>query len=244
MGSTMRGPNPNKLACIVLALVIAGAGAARADQKPINLDLSSLDDKAISDRVDYLSRRLDDERRGAQFWQFGWTAFNGGSMIATAVLASQEDDHKDRVTDIVESAQSLIGVAALLLRPLPAQFGADPIRSMPDRTREDKLARLETAEDLVRRGAERAEEPGQWLPQLGLFGINLGAAVAIWQFADFRHAYQSAIPSVIIGEIQLWTTPSRPADDWHGYRTEFAPGHALEWRLSPRQNGIGVAVNF
>lgn len=240
----MLGPKANTAAFIALMFVIAGSAAARAAQKPVNLDLSSLGDKAISDRVDFLSRRLDDERRGAQFWQYGWTAFNGGSMIASAVLASREDDHKDRVADIVESTQSLIGVATLLLRPLPARFGADPIRGMPDRTREDKLARLETAEDLVRRGAERAEDPRQWRPQLSLFGINLAAALVIWQFADFRHAYQSAIPSIIIGEAQLWTTPAQPAEDLDRYRMKFAPQHVLEWQISPRPNGFQVAVDF
>lgn len=228
-----------------LAIAVgAGTPAAGADARRITLDLSSLSDEAIVDRTEFLERRLDGERRGARWWQYGWTAFNGAAMVATAALAATDSDSKDRVTDITQSAQSLVGVVALLVRPLPALSGADPVRSMPGGTRDERISRLAVAEDLVRRGADRADEPYRFVPQIALFGFNLAAGVAIWQFADFKHAWQSTIPSIVIGEAQLLTTPGQPADDLNAYRTEFAPGHAINWRVSPRPNGFQVSVNF
>jgi hypothetical protein len=230
--------------CVAAALVIAGDPPAAAQQKRITLDLTSLSDEAINARTEFLERRLDGERRGAQFWHYGWGAFNGASMLATAALAATDDNRKDRNTDIVQSAQSLVGVLNVFLRPLPALSGADPVRAMPGETREERIARLAAAEDLVSRGADRAHEPYELGTQAGALGFNLLAGLVIWQVADFRHAWQSTIPGVVVGEIQLFTQPWQPADDLNAYRTEFAPGHAINWRVSPRPTGFEVSVNF
>jgi hypothetical protein len=242
-GSAMQGRIAGFAAAICLAIAVAGSMPCQAQPK-INLDLSSLSDRTISDRTAFLERKLDDERRSAQWWTYGWLAFNGGSMVASAALAATEDNRADRNADIVNSVQAMVGVANQLLRPLPAVHGAAPVRAMPDGTREERLARLSAAQDLVARGAGRAREPYELVTQAGAIGFNLIAGVAIWQVADFRHAWQSTIPSILIGEIQLFTTPWGPVDDLNSYRTEFAPGHAINWRVTPWFNGVQVSANF
>ncbi len=229
------------------AMVIMLAASAPAFAKPdrIKLDLSALSDSAVTERLDTLESDLDRERTGAQLWQYGWTAFNGGTMIYDAVEASQNDNRKDRNTHIVRAVEGAIGVTAMFLRPLPALHGADPIRALPGETREERLVRLAAAEDRVRGGAERSDEPFQIFPHLGVFAINILAGIAVWQFADLPHAYRTVLPGILIGEAQLWTQPQAPANDLSDYRSRYGDGpHQASWWLSPREGGVEVTFRY
>ncbi len=232
-------------AAAALAVAVAWGGAARARPEHIQLDLSALNDPEISTRLDVLEQDLDREQTGAQLWQYGWSAFNASSMVYDAVEAANDNDRKDRNTHIVRAVEGLYGTAVVLLRPLPALDGADPVRAMPGETHEQRVARLAAAEDRVRGGAHRAETPYRVLPHVALFGINLLAGLAVWQFADLPHAYRTVLPGILIGEAQLWTLPQAPANDLADYRGRFGGGaQRANWWLSPREGGIEVTVRF
>lgn len=230
---------------LVLLIAAPGGPASAGDDTRLKLSLSSLSDAEIDARLQFLEQRLDSERTGAQLWQYGWTAFNGGSMAAEAAFAATADNRKDRATDAVQSVEGLIGVLNLVLRPLPARFGADPLRDLPGATRADRLNRLSLAEDLLRRGAARADEPYEILPHVGVVAVNLLAGAAIWKLADLRHAYQAVIPGIVLGELQLWTIPQRPVDDLDGYRARTtASSRAPTWQVVALPGGVEISLRF
>ncbi len=229
----------------MLAATVAGGGPASAAPRRIALDLSSLSDQQVTERRDFLEQRLDDEQLHAQLWQYGWTAFNAGTMIDSAVQAATDDRRVDRNTNIVRAVEGAYGVAAMFLRPLPARFGADPVHEMPDATPEERRAQLVAADDLLQRSADRAEEPYQVLPHIGVFGINLLAGIAVWQLADLPHAYRTVLPGILIGEAQLWTLPEGPSDDLKAYHDRFGGGaNQASWWIAPRDGGLEVTFRF
>ena len=247
-----RGRSARYNAVSAIAAMAVGLGLAatpvhpvQAAQRRLTLDLTGLSDASVTERLDFLVQRLDAEQTGAALWQYGWSAFNGGTLIADAVEAATDDDRKDRNTHIVRAVEGFYGILDLWLRPLPARFGADPVRALPRATAADRRGRLARAEELVSRGADRAEAPYTLLPHLTVLGVNLVAGLAIWQLADLPHAYRTVLPGLLIGEAQIWTQPHGPAGDAADYRENFGGGStAANWWLTPEPGGVEVTIRF
>jgi hypothetical protein len=181
-----------------------------------------LSDQEIDARINALTQRLHAQERSAAYWEYGWGAFNGGTMIWSAVQAGQDQGRKNRNTDIVQATESLIGLADVVFRPLPA-FHADSVCKEPIDTEHDRLQCLADKEALLDHSAQRANAPYEVLPHLGNLAFNLVAGLIVWRVADTSHALATAIPGTVIGEIQLWTTPQQPVRDFDQYKMHFSP---------------------
>ena len=205
-------------------------------------DTPVLSDREIDARMNSLAQSLQAERTSAEYWEYGWGAFDGGTMLWSAAEAAGEHDRKDRSTDIVQAAESLIGLADVVFRPLPA-FSADALCQDPVLTRQEMLQCLEAREALLERSAERANEPYEFLPHFGNFAFNALAGLLVEKIADTRHALITAIPGEIIGEIQLETTPSQPLADREQYQLQFGPLRATEGSQVPA-TGVMATLRF
>jgi hypothetical protein len=173
-------------------------------------------------RLDEVTQLLQSQKTDAQYWEYGWGAFDGGTMAWSIAQASHEPDPKDRAADIVQASESLIGLADIIFRPLPA-LNADSVCAEPLNTQQDRQQCLAAREALLQRSAERAQEPYEILPHLGNLGFNLAAGLIVWRTSGRSQALVTAIPGEIIGEIQLYTTPSQPIADFDQYRLRFSP---------------------
>lgn len=173
-------------------------------------------------RVNDLAQVLDSQQTNAEYWEYGWGAFDGGTMIWSAVQARQDDNRKDRNTDIVQASESLIGLADVIFRPLPALY-ADSVCRDPVLSQQDLLQCLSAREAMLEKSAERAHEPYELLPHLGNLGFNVVAGLIVSRVADTRHALITAIPGEVIGEAQIWTTPTQPIADSDRYKLQFGP---------------------
>src|SRR5262249_12548258 len=173
------------------------------------LDLSRLSDFEIDQRLDFIMRRLDDDKLAGQLYQYGWTAFHLSSTIYSVADYARSDDPLRRRTRVVEGVESAGSVTWILISPHPARLGADPIRAMPGETHEDRVRRLAAAEDLLVQDADAANVRYSALPHLVNIGTNVVAGAIIWAIADKNHALASALPGLVIGEAEIWTAPTQ-----------------------------------
>ena len=202
--------------CIMLWISLA-CRAGSADAAAVSLSASETDE-----RLGNAARLLDNQETKADYWEYGWGAFDGGTMLWSAAQANRETDRKARNTDIVQAAESLAGLADVIFRPLPAFNASSACLDSAD-TEIEKQECLTAKERLLERSAERARDPYTFLPHLGNAGFNLVAGLITWKVGGRGRALQTAIPGEIIGEIQLWTTPSGPMADWDKYKIKFSP---------------------
>jgi hypothetical protein len=185
--------------------------------EPAPTDHASLSDAQIDQRIEFLEQRLDDSKTHGQIWFWSWLAINSGSMVGNGIVAGTRSEHDDQVNYATGAVLGAIGVADVLLRPLEARYGADPIRGLPEATREQKLAKLRAAEDQLRRNAERAEERHQVLPYAGNAGLALAAGLVVGLWGEQGSGIETGVSTLIGGALNIWTQPGRPEQDWDSY---------------------------
>jgi hypothetical protein len=202
------------LVALIVEVLVAVSGHAA---EPAPADHASLSDVQIDQRIRFLEQRLDDSKTHGQIWFWSWLAINSGSMVGNGIVAGTRSEHDDQVNYATGAVLGAIGVADQFLRPLEARYGADPIRGLPEATREQKLAKLRAAEDQLRRNALRAEGRHQVLPYAGNAGLALAAGLVVGLWGEQGAGIETGISTLIGGAINILTEPGRPAQDWQSY---------------------------
>ena len=231
------------------ALGIGGKEATEAQRLARAERAATLSDDQINRRIAFLTDRLDERRLHAAAWWYGWLVIDGGGMVARA-WQSVYHYGTHRVSDISQAGKGAIGVAYLLLNPMPGVSGANPVRDMSSATREDKLAQLAEAEYILSRTAERAESRKSWLLHFGNLFLNAAAAAPVAAYGNWNRAAQGFFIGTAAGEAQIWTQPWNGPSDWADYErfvaTDGAETRAPQsnWRIVPTGTGLAVLGRF
>ena len=237
---------------LILALCLAACSTHSKEprQPVISAQLQALSDKEVDERLAYLEPKLDDGRLYATIWHRGWVAFYLLGVVVESYLAATTDDSAKRADYIVGAIKAPGGAFSLLWYGLRAQEGADPVRELPDATREDRLRRLALAEKLLAQDAKEAERRWSWKRHLLNVGINSAGALIVGEgFGDRERAWRSAGIGIGVGEVMIWSQPWEAPDKLAEYERRF--GTSVEtaptaWQLDivPIQNGAAVQVAF
>ncbi len=219
-----------------------GAGPVGA----ISGNLSSLSDADIDARLRFLEERLDDGRRNAQIWQYGFTGGYSLGTVLGIVQASTTSDSDTRVNSIVSAAKAAGGTARLLLSPHPARHGADAMRAISGASREDRLRRLAAGEDLLQEIVDRTDTRWSWKRHAANLAVNAAGAAIVWPVGDRDDALIGAGVGIAVGTLMTFTMPWRSLDDTEDYRRRFemARKPSVRFGLAPLPNGVVLRVDF
>jgi hypothetical protein len=212
--------------------------AAPAGAEPVYMS-----DEEVDGRLNEVTQSLYSQQKNAQYWEYGWGAFDGGTMLWSAVQAAGEHDRNARGADIVQATESLVGLADVIFRPLPA-FNLPPPCDISSGTNRDWEHCIAVREALMERSAERANEPYEVLPHAANAGFNLLAGLIVWRVGGRSRALATAVPGEIIGEIQLWTTPGEPLTDFGRYKVQFSPLLIETGRARSPATGVMASFRF
>ena len=206
-------------------------------------------DPSTEARLQFLESRLDEGERNAKWWWRSWLAvFTIGVVYKTAQGAT-EGDGSNQAADFIAAGKSVLGIAELTLRPHVARHGAAPMRAIPKSSPESCAERLRLAEKTMEQAADQAAGRWSWKRHLSSLVLNLGAGLAVAEgWDDEGTGWRDFGISEASSELHIWTHPTRAADDWAAYRSEFdsapaarGPSH-LRFAAMPR--GIGVRWEF
>ena len=197
----------------------------------------------IEKRTRFIEERLAAHKQHAQIWYWSWMAVNCGATVGLGIAAGVADETPDRVDFISQAVLAALGVADLFLRPLEARYGADPIRCMPVTTREQKVAKLQAAEDLLYRNAERAAQRHDWVFHFLNVVLNAGVGIATGIAGDRTQGAISAGAGVAGGEIYILAQPAGPEKDWDEYQTRFLDHSKRKLSFSIKPNEMGFLMN-
>jgi hypothetical protein len=229
-------------------LLLVGLGdAAEAQTIEVPPQLEGLSDAETDARLSFLQERLEAGQLTAKTWQYGWTGVFGVGAVAGVAQAITADDGDERVYNIVGAVKSTGAVAQMLIDPLPARLGAEPMRAMPDGTRQGRLQRLALGERQLVTNSDRADTRYSWRRHLEGITTNLIGGAVIYAFGDSKDALVSALSGLAVGEASIWSQPWRANGDLADYRAAFPTtmaGRGIQWQLRPTLNGAELAFNW
>lgn len=195
---------------VIALLVSTGTTSEIAPPPPPELDA----------RLRFLEEHLEEPKLHARVWWWGWLSFySAGAAVQSVRLALVDplagDARAQRADLTISIVKALGGVVNLLLFPLNAAEGAEPMR----RVEGDDLARLAAGEAALEENARESERRHEWLRHLLLFAVNLTGATIVWLgYDDLERGLISAAIGIGIGELALLTQPWQPGVSWKEYR--------------------------
>lgn len=188
---------PAALGVALVIAVSAGPGTGAAAEPPHALVAAGPDDPAL----------LADDARHARLWWWGFTgAYLAGGAVH-GVIAATTDDRGKRADNLVGAASSALGVGGmLLLSPIPEVWAAD-----------DEARRTGAYGPALSRAAEAEAEGFHWLNHVACVAVAVGSGLVLWLGYDRPGpAAFTAGTNLAIGELNLWTQPSRALDRREG----------------------------
>jgi hypothetical protein len=226
---------------LIIAVLLMIPGASPAGQTP------SLSEEEIDQRLAFIEQRLNAGKSGAQRWQYGWTGLFAANAAIQGYMAIKSNNGDNQVSYTVDALKSAGALAILLLRPLPAVDGAEPLEARPPETLEQKNTRLQAAQNLLQANAERARERTSWSRHLLAIGFHLVGSTAILALGDVQDAVKSNITGIAVSQAHIWSQPWRAIDDLKAYEEQFPTSPAAvprSWELSPIPGGLGITIHF
>lgn len=206
---------------LVWPLLSAEAQPPHAERALTPLD-TTLADSVLEQRLRLIERKLDRSRTHGQAWYWSWMSIDVGSMVWLGIEAGLAKHEDDAVNYGVNAGLAAVGIADLLLRPLEARHGADPIAPLAEQTREQKISKLRAAEDLLRRNAERAESRTSVAMHAGNLALNSAAGLIVGLAGRPTDGAITFGAGAVGGIINLLTAPWRPERDWSDYKALVA----------------------
>lgn len=215
---------------VVLAILsMAGAYAQQ---------VASIPDDQVKERLSFVEKALDAGQPRARTWWYGWiAAYSAGTAVqwgfclghwndtkaANAPNAPRVQDRKFAQDMLVGGATTALGVGGLLIDPFLPAFGSRDLKAQPEGTAEERLAKLQKAEDLLRRCAQREKDGQGWTTHLLNLGVN--AAAGVVTAAAFKRPWTDGLITFATSEavslINIYTQPRRAIHDWRDYEAKY-----------------------
>ena len=114
--------------------------------------------------------------------------------------------------------------------------------------RASKLRQLAAGESQLRDVAERAEHRHRWQRHTGNVLLNLVGGAFIASFGDTTDAAISAAVGIAVGELMIFTSPSRASSDLSDYRqiarTQVVGTRPTKWQISLAATAGGALIRI
>lgn len=209
--------------------------------------------EVVGERLQVIETMLNESRFSNSLWWYGWMGAYGAASAVSFTIASKSDDDVTRITQTVSGIESVIGLAGVILTPLPPAYAYRHLDNMPYSTQEDKDKKLSAAEGYLRETAQTQEFGASWVAHTLNFVVNASGGLVIWQGYDEQIEHAGGDPlkegllnfiiGFAVGEIQIFTQPTGGIRQWKFYSEKYNIEDAgLENRVNmfASANGTGI----
>ena len=250
-----KGPKKQIAIAALLALLLFGATNAFGQTNNKNLS-----DAEVKERITYIQSALDEGELCSEIWYWGWigaygtaTAVQFSLFFAPDAVNSKNHDHA-RQDMMAGAITSLLGVAGLAIDPMVPAYAPDRLRAMPGDSPAQRREKLKQAEYWLKRSAQRELDGRGWLSHTLNLAVNLAAGLTLWLGFDRKlwpDALLTFLPGFAIGEIQIFTQPTRAVDDWEKYQAKYGKGYSYRpkeitrnWFMAASPGGFVAGLHF
>jgi len=199
----------------------------------------------MKERIDYIQRSFDLGQNSAKLWSYTWIGVDAvGSLQAIPAIFSGHQ----RTSNIVGASESLLGLTAMIVYPFYARSSGDDLRKLPESTTEELKFKLDKAESWLKRNYKQEELGRSWLAHAGVLAVSMAGGGIIWHNDGFQSGLTNALACLVLGEVQIWTQPTRNIRDYDNYRRKYKSAYngisETDYFIVPSPNGIIAGVRF
>jgi len=183
-------------------------------------------DSLVAVRINYIQTMLDYGKPAAKLWWNGWLyGYSAATVVQGAVFISS-DKLKTRQDMALGAATTLVGAVGQLIMPMTPAKAPGRLALLPGDTPEERINKLNNAEELFEASAAREKEGRSWKMHTASGAVNLSSGLITWLAFD-RDITSGLINFAIntaITETQIWTQPTRAIKDYKKYCEHYKNG--------------------
>jgi hypothetical protein len=228
-------------ALFIVAFMIALSRPARAQPR------APLSDSEVRARLEFIEGALERDGPAARLWHRGWLwGYAGLTVGEGGVALAAKPSSGLRLGSAVGSVKSGIGFLSMLFSPSTASSADAELHAEPEQTPEERRAKLQLAEHLLKKSASEQRFRTWFLP-LGAAAVNLAGTYVLWLgYKSYSQGWISLASGMAVAELQYFTAPSGSMEAWDAYRAgRYAPpAPRVSFTVVPFGRGLSVVGAF
>ncbi len=183
-------------------------------------------DSLVAMRIDYIQTMLDNGKPAAKLWWNGWLYGYSAATVVQGAVFLGSDQLKTRQDMALGAATTLVGAVGQLIMPMTPASAPGKLALIPGDTPEERINKLNKAEELFEASAAREKEGRSWKMHAASSAVNLSSGLITW--LGFERTVKSGLINFAINEAiteaQIWTQPTRAIKDYKKYCEKYKNG--------------------
>lgn len=210
-------------------------------------------DSVIMERIQLIKKMLDQGKPNANRWWYGWLTGYSAATIGQGAVCFSSNDKGLRQDMALGAVTTLLGTAGQLLTPMIPGYAPYRLTKIPEDTREERLQKLDNAEELLTASALREKAGRSWKVHAVAGVVNLSSGLITW--IGFKRNVWAGVKNfalnTVITEAQSWTQPTKAMKDYQNYCQRFKSGEKpialkpdMSWFVSISPGSIEIKLVF
>jgi hypothetical protein len=187
---------------------------------------TSIPDSLVTERIQCIQKMLDEGKPRANLWWYGWLGGYSAATVGQGIVFSVSEDLKTRQNMALGAATTFVGAIGQLITPMVPAYAPGRISILPEDTPEQRVRKLEKAEQLFAASAQREIFGRSWKMQAASGAVNLSSGLITWLGFD-RSVWEGIgnfAFNTAITEIQIYTQPMKAVRDYKKYCEKYKNG--------------------
>ncbi|MFZ4741774.1 MAG: hypothetical protein ACOYLE_11480 [Bacteroidales bacterium] len=184
---------------------------------------SNESDSLIKEKLRFIETSFQNMQSNAKLWKYGWYAGFSTLAISQGTIGITTDNKELQKGMALGVVTSVIGIGGLVTKPLVSIKAYKTLQNLPENTIEERKLKLEMAEKLLKKSAEREINGKNWKSHATAGAINLTAGLVTW--LGFKKSIWDGLTtfaiSTAIAELQIITQPKKSAKAFADYNNKY-----------------------
>jgi len=210
-------------------------------------------DSMVRERIRVIQEMLDNGKRNANIWWYGWLVGYGSATAVQGVVAVTSDNLATRQDMALGALTTLLGMGGQIISPMVPGYGPGKLEVLPEGTPEENIMKLSEAEKWLEESAKREKEGRSWKIHALDGAVNIGCGFIVW--FGFKRTWLDGLANVALNtaicEAQIFTQPTRAIKDHNAYCRQYKTGQDLSlcepkvtWSFTMVPGGVGIRIVF
>jgi hypothetical protein len=214
---------------------------------------TDLPDSVVTERIQIIQKMLDQGRSNANLWWYGWLAGYSAATIGQGAVFFSSNDQSLRQDMAVGAATTFLGALGQIVTPMVPGYAPDRLKMISGSTKEERLKKLKSAEELLKQSALREKSGRSWQTHAIATAVNAGSGLITWLGfkRDIWAGLENFALNTCITEAQIWTQPTKAMRDYKSYCKKYKSGEKpvvikpeTVWYVGGYPGGVQLRIVF